>query len=480
MVSRFVLVIGALLIQFCMALIPNVNIPDTENTDHSEPGHLSLPNLLKIDSLSDLELTWETLPNIKLDTGRLLIQKGPGGIWSLPTLANTANEWTIELIFRSSGSSKNDLAYSAQNGLAFWMIDPVSTTINRDNMENFGGPQAFDGFQFLMNNKDMKGLKVFANDGSRILQNTIEDAIGKCNFNYLDSQVPFSVRISYSKLRKWFKVQVDNYLCFKTDKIVIPETMNDFRFGVTGNVHPSSSEELEILRLSVWNHLTDDALDDHGLMSDGSVKVDLKTVTQGEDQFTFKPRQSLMEKSRMQREAILNDQIKAAGTPGTNNKDHSELYSKIDQLDQLYNFMESRDNKFDFVKMEEKIFHIEEDQLKQLSDLHQDFTEFKQIVVEQYSEIVQAIGKLNEKIIGEVREQQYTIDELGRKVELLMQNHKEVAYQYENRNETPSNELPGLLSAIIKWVLIPVIILILILTVFVYRLRHDIKHSKLL
>lgn len=85
-------------------------------------------------------------------------------------------------------------------------------------------------------------------------------------------------------------------------------------------------------------------------------------------------------------------------------------------------------------------------------------------------------------MIGEVREQQYSMEEIGKKVDLLMANHKEISYQYKQQGtalDQYSNQ-SGIANTLIKWILIPVVAVIIVLTVVVSRLRHDIKHSKLL
>lgn len=62
-----------------------------------------------------------------------------------------------------------------------------------------------------------------------------------------------------------------------------------------------------------------------------------------------------------------------------------------------------------------------------------------------------------------------------------MNNHKEISYQYQNAKESDSpNGVGTTVDVLMKWVLFPLMLILLVLVVFVYRLRHDIKHSKLL
>lgn len=483
------------MVAIAYAIIPNVdNLYNQNSNQHDEPGHQSLPNLLAANDISDLDLTWDVLSNVRLETGRLIIDKNSGGIWSKAHLANTGDEWTIEMVFRSSGTSKNDLVFGETNGLSLWLIDSSnSVSIDDRNMDNFGGPSRFDGFQFLVNTKEHRGLKIFNNDGTKSLENSIDQSFGDCTFNYLDSLVPFTVRVSYSKLRNWFKVQVDNNLCFKTDKIKLPKDLNDFMFGVTGSTSPSSQEVFEILKLNVWSHLTDDAIDDHGLMSDGQLKVKYKTVTADQSKDTYTPpsriRESIMERTRRHKEEILRQQREAQeqGMQASNMDTLlNEILFKMENVELRLSSLDSAsssgelsyDSKVLDVQLKD-IKSIQTQQQEVLTDLQQSYHNFKTTIGQQYSELLQAVSKLNEKVIGEVREHQYSTDELSKKVDLLMSNHKEVAYQYQNQNSGSRSD-SDLLPSVIRWILIPVVVGIILLTILVYRLRHDIKHSKLL
>lgn len=494
------------LAQFTKALIPNLDfIKDNQASDPEEPGHLSLPNLLQVNELDDLSLNWETYNNLRIDTGRLIFENGAGSVWSTPQLANTRDEWTIETIFRYS-KLDSKVPSNSNNGLSFWLVDSGnSVPINDKNIQNFGGPTEFDGFQFLINNKEATGLKIFANDGTHSQENSISKSIGDCAFNYLQSDVPFTLRVSYSKSRNWFKVQIDNNLCFKTESIQIPDYSGDFKFGVSSYVESSNpSESFELFGIKVWTRLTTDAIDDHGLISDGQIKVDYKTVTVPAD--SQEPnhvgpsviRKSLMEKQKAEIDRLggYRDNNKVSQDNNNENSysgqfDNSiliEISNKLANVENTVNNFQigssssSSNGNYDIKILEAHIREIQSIQEKQsqiLLDLQQGYTEFKSIITQQSSQMMSEVSKLNEKVVGEVREQQYGMDEINKKVDLLMANHKEVSYQYKNQDSVQDIK-PDYSNIIIKWILIPIFAIILILTIFVYRLRHDIKHSKLL
>lgn len=463
-----------------------------------DPGHLSLPNLLDLKDIKDLDLTWNVLGNTHLDTGRLLFDnRGPGSVWSIAGMENTATEWTVEVVFRSSGVESN--AFS--NGVSFWLVneansDPLSGS-------NYGGPERFDGFQFLLNHEESEGLKIFSGDGTETQPKDIAHSIGNCAFAYRDSQIPFTIRISYSRASSLFKVQVDNNLCFKTDKISIPLDSTDFKFGFSSYVDPQSQESIELFKVKVWSHLTLDAIDDHGILSDGSKKIVYKTVTsvqlEATDGAYVKPgiiRESLMAKSQRQREEIIK-QFQAQQNPEDKGAHFDALHQKLqEQLQQQHADMGGSLSVFteQLLELKNDISRIEKSmnmeditsaqvQHKSILDgIIRSISDVKTELSLQNAQLLGSITKLNEKVIGEIRDHQYQIEVIGNKVDLLMSNHKDIQTKYDQQldNYDKRSDAAVIISNVTKWILIPIVIGIIIIFVIVSRLRHDIKHSKLL
>lgn len=405
---------------------------------------LSLPNLLDVTDVS--QLSWTVLNNIKLDTGRLLVGKSGGSLWSKDPLTQPDQDWTIEFVFRSTGSGA-DQQFSDTNGLSLFLVD----TPNLKQTDNYGGPSQYDGLQFLLNHKSKPGLSIFANDGTIKITNP-NQRIGNCEFSYLNSQVPFSIRVSYSGTHGVFKVQVDNNLCFRTDKLKIPS--GRYTIGVAGNVLPASEEVYEVLKVQVWNQLTEDAIDDHGLMADGELRIAHKQILQNDFVTPASVRESLLAR---------------------NNRFKTDMDAQQPQIASLDEIIVQNNN---ILKRLDALAStlVGLEAANQQPPPSESFAEFKIAVTRQSSELLDAITKLNQKVIGEVREHQYTMDELGKKVDLLMANHKEITYQY-NQQESKSR---GNGTNVIRYVLISIVVIVLVLIVVVYRLRHDIKHAKLL
>lgn len=463
-------------VHFSQGLLPELEIEPELSNNEQNVSPLSLPNLLNIQKLTELHENWNILGEVRLDTGRLLIEN-TGGIWSIPYLEGT-KDWTVELVFRSTGSGTSDLQFSATNGLSFWLINPDnSLPISSQNVDNFGGPSEYDGFQFLVNNQDINGLKIFNNDGSKRVDNKLEKSVGSCAFNFLDSLIPFTMRVSYSEPKKWFKVQIDNELCFKTDQIVFPNDISNFVLGITGSVDKSSKEIFEILRLEVWNHLTNDAIDDHGLMSEGQVHVTVASTPE-EVVPSRIVRESLLERNRKHREEIQR-QIQE------DNNSLKDVHQKLDHLEIILETLE-KSVSYDTKSIDSQIQElklVQNEQRKIVSELGKNLENFEQTITQQYSQMLGAFSKLNEKVIGEVREQHYGMEELSRKVDLLMSNHREISDQYKHQNAhtiESREDMSNLINSVVKFFLIPVVIALIALTIFVYKVKHEIKHSKLL
>lgn len=460
------------------AIVPNVNIRQRNNRDlESYLESISLPNLLTLESISQIS-NYET-NGITFDQGRLLM-KQQGLLWSKSFIPS--KEFTAEIVFRSSGKSQ-DIQF-LDNGLNVWLLDDRKSQ----------GLDAYDGFKFAINNVDTQGLKIFNNDGTKNAENGIDVSIGDCQFRYLESDVPFTLRISYSD--NWFKVQVDNNLCFKTDKIKFPQNQN-FKLGITSNTNPQSQETFEILAIKVWDKLTEDAVDDHGLMVDGELKVDVKKIVDesqlNQDDHHVKPkvlRESLMERARKHREEMERSQQQDKSDQASQSHDLLLVLNKLNHLEYLVNDLPKNFNPSSSGSQNDQVNILSQsrnDISSAIKETRDTINDLKETFVQQYAQLLQAVSDLNHKVIGEVREQHYSTEEIGKKVDLLMNEHKEVKHQYQKQNEQLGQKSSHVVSPsdstfdkLIRWIFIPLMIVLLALVVFVYRLRHDIKHSKLL
>lgn len=451
-----------------MAVVPEARVRQNA-LDKPQPPHL--PNLIRLDSVSDLSPKWITKGDMRLEEGRLVVKDGMGSIWSKEPLAGLKGDWTIEVVFRNSERVEvEDHLYFDSNGFSFWLLESDMPLDGH----NFGGPKSYEGFQFLINNKEGRGLKIFANDGKQILENSKSTAFGGCDLNYLDSMIPFTMRLSYSSQKKIFKVQVDNNLCFRTDTLSFDKLSKDFIFGVSASTDVKSQEYWELLKLDTYYELTEDALDDHDLMKEGLIKM--VTITQtDESKPTDSPaisRQLLMEKSRSE----------------GSNVDYSKFDAHINEINRKLSLLESTLDKIDNKQVSElslalqEVKNVQNKQQLLLEDMKKTHDDFQALLRSHYREMVSSVGALHQKVIDEIKVHQAETHNIETKVDLLMANHKEILKQYmsyagELERKSDSSEF---VNAVVKWVLLPFFVLIAGLSLLVYRLRRDIKHIKII
>lgn len=469
----------ALLARHVSAILPEAQI-NRQDENNQLPSSQSLPNLLELKSPDDLAANWLLHADFKLEEGRLVVKKNAGSLWAKNVLENGRDEWTVEVTFRNSEQvSVDDHTYYDSNGFALWLLDGDSSMLS--DFLNFGGPATYDGFQFLINNKEQKGLKIFANDGKQRVENSLSKALGECAINYLDLMVPFTLRVSYSGKTNWFKVQIDNNLCFKTDALTFANIKRSLRFGVSASTNEASKEYWEVFKFDVYPYLTENAIDDHGIISGGSIKQ--ITVTE-QAKPTSSPqiqRESLLEKSRKFREELQKQNTPEQ--PQLNFDFDSSFGAILEKLAVLEQSLDKVDTSKvpDLALALENVKSIQLQQLEVLGEMKNTYSNFELLLAAQYKEMSHSIEVLHERVIAEIKDHQSDLVNLGRKVDLIMANHKELRDQYTSANEQlASPDSSEFFSVILKWVLLPIVIGIALLATFVYRLRKDIKHSKLL
>ena len=465
-----------LLIHVALAVVPN--IPKISSQLLPNP-HYSLPNLLSIDSKEEVN-NFEISNNIQLDNGRLLLGE-LGSIWGKYKIPTFNKPWTIELIFRSTGT-KEDRKYE-ENSLNVWFLNGDSGNLPFE---------TFDGFEISISNEgQIPGVKLYNNDGVQSIIHDASHALGICKFQYLDSDVPFTLRVSYDA-NSWFKIQMDNNLCFKTNQISIP--FQEIKLGITSKINQQSNEKFEVLSLKTWETLTGDAIDDHGLMIGDEIKIDVETEVTNDN--LVKPnhiRESLMERAqRLRKEAIDSERQNlenqhSQGLDSNTNTQLDLILSKLNYLEVSLTGLNGVEDDAQITSINKEIAGLNNvftDLKSTVTDTKQSVLDLQNVLVKQYSQMLDSIAQLNQKVIGEVREQHYGMEELSRKVDLLMNNHKEIAYQYEKTRQDTQGETfklgDSVVDKLLKWILLPLVLILLVLVIFVYRLRHDIKHSKLL
>lgn len=477
-----------------LALLPEAQIA-RQDEQNQAPGPFSLPNLLDVKSVSDLENAWTLQGTMELEAGRLVVNRNLGSIWAHQSLENSKDEWTIEVVFRNSEQVEvDDHLYFDTNGFAFWLLDGSGLMLN--DFLNYGGPKRFDGFQFLINNEERRGLKIFANDGHKDAVNALDAALGGCAINYLDSMVPFTLRVSYSAKTNWFKVQIDNNLCFKTESLTFANIPKDLRLGVSASTDEKSKEYWEVLKLNIYPFLTENAIDDHGIITDGSVKLITVTEVATPTHAPLVGRQSLMERTREFKENLerqkLEEERKEQNEQEQKDQHRQEgfkadLDSSFTEISTKLAILEEALNKIDMSKLadlEVVLADVKQVQMQQVDALLQikdAYSSFQSLLASQSKELSNTMSILHERVVNEIRDHLTELVGLNKKIDLITSNHKSFQDQYKSATESPSTfDSSQLFSLVVKWVLLPLVIGIAVLSTFVYRLRKDIKHLKLL
>ncbi|GMG52767.1 unnamed protein product [Ambrosiozyma monospora] len=249
-------------------LVQAHTIPDVANTNQENLiESLSLPELVHLKTIDELNSNWEIKGSTIFDEGRLILTPKPeissntkpvlqyGSIWSKQQPPQL-NSFSLDSSFRSLGSYGQTGA-----GISFWIADP--TSFDSTDKGNSGGPKKFKGLQLAFDANDRKlgpMVKVFLNDGTKEI-NSIEDSIGAYGWEYQSSNVPTTLKVGYEK--GLLKVTLDNILAFETDKIDLSSLIgggSTFVVGVT-TVAPKDvikTEQFELLIFNSYDTVIDD------------------------------------------------------------------------------------------------------------------------------------------------------------------------------------------------------------------------------
>lgn len=467
---------------FASAIIPEGLLSRNEHEAHLQTRH-SLPNLLKIDDASGLPLDWALEGNMELQAGRLTLKDGTGSIWSKNLLLNSKGQWTVEVTFRNSEvTDVEDHLYVDTNGFSFWLLDSKKT---RDVL-NFGGPVVFDGLQFLINNKGSPGLKIFANDGTSEVINSIDASIGGCSISYLDSMVPTTLRISYSD--DGLKVQVDNNLCFSSDQLTLGNIQGDLLYGASASVNAESQEYWELLKLNVYDAVTEDAKDDHGVAPAEQIKV--VTQTQKVVEPTLPVRESLMNRAKSAlasqssgkdiselKDTLASLSDRMGGLERTiENFDGSKLIELAQDAKKLYGLADDTKRIHELVDSFESLKQTQASQLDLLQDMKNMYQNFEKLLNSYYKETGDSNRLLTNDVVDQIKQNQNDMLSLNRKLDSIIANHKNLEKSFF---DSGSKDLSNFKS-IGFLIFLVLCVAAMIACLFVYQIRKEVKHSKLL
>lgn len=385
---------------------------------------VSLPDLLAIEKLPP---NWIAGEDATLQEGRMVLTPktgSKGSLWHRNSY-KLKNSFTIEWTFRSM-----EFAGKSEGGLAFWIISSASSKNNDKKL--YDGPSKFDGLQLLVDNNGRLSSSIGAqfSDGSTALkkQNLHDISFASCLMGYQQSSVPSTARLTYDRDNdNLLKLQIDNMVCFQTRKATLPQ--GDYMIGVTAD-NANTPESFEILKMRFYDGVLEDSLIPN-VHSMGQPKVFTKVVDEATGQ-----------------ETLLEKEAFDAQSDKLSNYD---LFKKLDRVEGkvLANDIHSLDEKLD------DILTIQGELIKYIAQLVTD-KESGESLKENYGDF-------------------YSMNE---KLEKMLQEQERV------REATKSSDQNGphvdeIASKLAVW-LLPLIVIMLIMAYYTFRIRQEIVKTKLL
>ena len=156
-----------------------------------------------------------------------------GALWA--ENKNRLSQWAVDFEFRDGGSDR------AGGSLQLWYGSDGQNTIGTSSLYTIG---RFDGLVIVFDaHNGRQSIRGFLNDGTteyRSHPNVDSLAFGHCDYAYRNLGRPS--RLSLKSTTGGLEVLIDDNLCFRSDKIVLPI---DYYFGITAaSTDPPDSFEV--------------------------------------------------------------------------------------------------------------------------------------------------------------------------------------------------------------------------------------------
>ncbi|ODV85107.1 hypothetical protein CANARDRAFT_28410 [[Candida] arabinofermentans NRRL YB-2248] len=483
-----------LLLTFGLSVLSHSPPPLSVQNVHSLIPGLSFPDLVKIQSIDEVKKSWMISNDVQFSEGRLILTPTPsissnanpetlyGSVWSL-NKNEKFDKFTAELTMRSTG------AFGVTNsGFSLFFIENDGS--KNDKHENFGGPLIYKGLQISLDANDLKlgpVLRVYLNDGTKEIQIS-EDYLGAYTYEYQDSQVPMTLKVAVEN--NWLKITCDNKLLFESDKINLSPIMKNMKIGLTASAPKDvvTTEQFEILVFKLYNEILHDLkVDPTETLFAKHANMKVNKNEPGLNANKFRNMQSQLRSSLDIKKNNLNT-----------DSSFDALSSKIDQLEALASGPSDSSKQMQVIQ--KQLF----DTTKSIKVLTEKLYSHQLSFLSSYEELSKQNSQLNQKfesILGLVERQNQLLNGYDNRFSALSkyfdthsENFKNIDnklktmedhYKFNAKGEDSSfkNDMEVNLSKLasgVKLILIPVVLLLVVVTLLVYRLRNDIKHSKVL
>ncbi|KAG7799519.1 hypothetical protein KL944_004117 [Ogataea haglerorum] len=423
------------------------------------------------------------LRKLCLPEGRVILTPAPsisqkdsqqitnGAVWSKNKISSAS--FSLQLTFRSVGA----FGFTGA-GLSLWLLDQDPGS----DISNFGGPSQFSGLQILLdaNEQDLGPVfRVYVNDGSRKI-NLAQDYLGAYTYSFQDSQVPSTLKLGYENRK--LKITCDNKLLFETDSINLDPYLKNMRVGISAASlrDVKKAEQFEILMFKFFDKVIE------------SLKVEASEtlVAKHHELEQRQARQAqLAEDNKRTRER---QSSRNAPVPPRPESAEYDLLAGLDEVKTILTHQTApqvlQKQLFDVTKsikmMNEKnsVYNTQMEKsydtlLKQTEELNAKYEALRQLITRQ-NQLLELVDErfvtFNSYFQGQSQKHESINDKLKQLQEFYAKGSR--PSDYESEFESKLNKF---MSAV-RLIMMPVLVLLIIMTLLVYKLRNDIKHAKVL
>ncbi|KAG7751436.1 hypothetical protein KL912_000569 [Ogataea haglerorum] len=423
------------------------------------------------------------LRKLCLPEGRVILTPAPsisqkdsqqitnGAVWSKNKISSAS--FSLQLTFRSVGA----FGFTGA-GLSLWLLDQDPGS----DISNFGGPSQFSGLQILLdaNEQDLGPVfRVYVNEGSRKI-NLAQDYLGAYTYSFQDSQVPSTLKLGYENRK--LKITCDNKLLFETDSINLDPYLKNMRVGISATSlrDVKKAEQFEILMFKFFDKVIE------------SLKVEASEtlVAKHHELEQRQARQAqLAEDNKRTRER---QSSRNAPVPPRPESAEYDLLAGLDEVKTILTHQTApqvlQKQLFDVTKsikmMNEKnsVYNTQMEKsydtlLKQTEELNAKYEALRQLITRQ-NQLLELVDErfvtFNSYFQGQSQKHESINDKLKQLQEFYAKGSR--PSDYESEFESKLNKF---MSAV-RLIMMPVLVLLIIMTLLVYKLRNDIKHAKVL
>ncbi|KAK5962008.1 uncharacterized protein PWA37_000038 [Arxiozyma heterogenica] len=432
-----------------------ISAHSTQSLDKENSHLLDQYSLADILSLKEIpEGNWVIDGYTQLKDGRIVLtpnENSHGSLWLKTVPINDVESFTLQWTFRSI-----NYIGPTNGGISFWILmNPGNEKVK--GVETDSWPKRFNGLQILIDNTGPYGesIRALLSDMTKSIDLAVVDQhfFAQCLVGYQDVSVPTTLRLSYNNENKLLKLQINNKICFQTQKIKLWDDNKDYnnnnnnnnrlRIGVTANNYGVdgrfNNESFEILQMKLYNGLTSETF--------------IPNVKQ-------MPQPQILQKNIKTNEITVKDPMKSLYSDVNNYR----LFKKLDHIEGKI----IANDISDLIDKLDDIIRIQNSIIEYLLYLMKKYFN--------YSDEMSTLGEHNynnfENLILMDDKLQQLLDEQQKIRELTLKHHTSMGIN--------SNHADYIVTRLLQLWLIPLIVIMLIMGYYTFKIKQDIANTKLL